>query len=84
MLKEIKYLFYIISIFLFIFFCLKYYFSDEYKKIYYRSMNEIDKKIKINEKSLIILNSNTNNIIEYVDGNLDEKTKKYKFWELLK
>ena len=47
-------------------------------------MNEIDKKIKINEKSLIILNSNTNNIIEYADGNLDEKTKKYKFWELLK
>ena len=84
MLKEIKYLFYIICIFFFIFFCLKYYFSDEYKKIYYRSMNEIDKKIKINEKSLIILNSNTNNIIEYVDGNLDEKTKKYKFWELLK
>ena len=84
MLKEIKYLFYIISIFFFIFFCLKYYFSDEYKKIYYRTMNEIDKKIKINEKNLIILNSDTDNIIEYVDGNLDEKTKKYKFWELLK
>ena len=47
-------------------------------------MNEIDKKIKINEKNLIILNSDTDNIIEYVDGNLDEKTKKYKFWELLK
>ena len=45
---------------------------------------EIDNKIKINEKNLFVLDSDTDNIIEYVDGNLDEKTKKYKFWELLK
>jgi|TARA_Y100000814_G_scaffold124732_1_gene89819 hypothetical protein len=84
MFKEIKYLFYIISIFFFIFFSLKYYFSDNNKKIYFRSINEIDNKIKINEKNLFVLDSDTDNIIEYVDGNLDEKTKKYKFWELLK
>ena len=84
MFKEIKYLFYIISIFFFIFFSLKYYFSDDNKKIYFRSINEIDNKIKINEKNLFVLDSDTDNIIEYVDRNLDEKTKKYKFWELLK
>ena len=48
------------------------------------SSNDIQTIKKINEKNLFVLDSDTDNIIEYVDGNLDEKTKKYKFWELLK
>ena len=32
---------------------------------------------------LIILESDTENIIEYVENNLNKNKKKYKFWELL-
>ena len=39
MLKEIKYLIFALIIFLFIFFTVKYYFSDNNKKKSYRSLN---------------------------------------------
>ena len=47
MLKEIKYLIFILVILLFIFFTGKYYFSDEHKKKSYRSHKNIDEKIKL-------------------------------------
>jgi len=55
MLKEIKYLIFIIIISLFIFFTGKYYFSDENIKKSYRSYKNIDEKIKIYLKDLPIL-----------------------------
>ena len=55
MLKEIKYLIFIIIIILFLFFTGKYYFSDENIKKSYRSYKNIDEKIKVYSKDLPIL-----------------------------
>ena len=84
MIKELKYVFYIIIIFFFIFFISRYYFSDEYKKKSYRSLNLVDDKINIFSENLVILESDTNNIIEYVEYQKDNNENKYHFWELIK
>ncbi|WP_435091226.1 hypothetical protein ACIJYE_03555 [Candidatus Pelagibacter bacterium nBUS_30] len=66
MLKEIKYLIFIIIISLFIFFTGRYYFSDENIKKSYRAYKNIDEKIKVYSKDLPILENDTQDIIEYV------------------
>ena len=83
MIKELKYVFYILIIFFFIFFVSRYYFSDEYKKKSYRSLSNIDKKIQLFSQKLPILNEDTQNIIEYVKDTKTKKKKKYYFWDLL-
>ena len=83
MIKELKYLFFLIVIFFFLFFTIRFYFSDENQKNTYRSINILDKKIKKTEKDLILLKNNTENIIEYVENVDNKKTKKYSFWKLL-
>ena len=83
MLKEIKYLLFIIVISLFLFFTGKYYFSDENIKKSYRSQKNIDEKIKNYAKNLPILKNDTNNIIEYVKQSDKKKKKKFNFWKLL-
>ena len=83
MLKEIKYLIFIIIISLFIFFTGKYYFSDENKKKSYRSLQSIDNKIDIYAANLQILKSDTENIIEYIENNTNQNKKTYNFWKLL-
>ena len=82
MIKEIKYLVFIILISLFLFFTIRYYFSDENKKRSYRSLSNIDTKINNYVKNLPILKSDTQNIIEYVEETTSNK-KKYNFWKLL-
>ena len=67
MIKEIKYLIFLIFISLFIFLTIKYYFSDNNKKNSYRSLVNIDKKIEIYSKKLPVLENDTQNIIEYVE-----------------
>ncbi len=85
MLKELKYFFYIFIIFFFLFFTSRYYFSDTNKKISYKSLNEISKKIDNFSKDLQTLKSDTENIIEYVETikNENKDKKKYYFLELL-
>jgi hypothetical protein len=83
MLKEIKYLIFIIIIALFLFFTGKYYFSDENIKKSYRSQKNIDVKIKIYAKNLPILENDTKDIIEYVKQTDKKKKKKFNFWKLL-
>ena len=83
MLKELKYFFYISIIFFFLFFTIRYYFSDTNKKISHRSLNEISKKNDNFSKDLQTLKSDTENIIEYVENNNNKKKKKYYFWKLL-
>ena len=83
MLKEIKYLLFIVVILLFIFFTGKYYFSNENIKKSYRSYKNIDEKIKIYSKELPILENNTQNVIEYVKQTNKKKKKKFNFWKLL-
>ena len=75
MLKEIKYLIFIIIITLFLFFTGKYYFSNENIKNSYRSYKNIDQKIKDYSKNLPLLKNDTENIIEYVKQT-DKKKKK--------
>ena len=84
MIKELKYVLYLFLIFIFIFFSLRYYISDEYKKKTFRSIKLIDELNYSANDGITILNSDTDNIIEYVDRNTNENKKEYKFWELLK
>ena len=83
MLKEIKYLIFIIIIGLFIFFTGRYYFSDDHKKKSYRSYKNNKEKILIYSKNLPILKSDTNNIVEYVEKTIDKNKKNYNFWKLI-
>ena len=83
MLKEIKYLLFIVVILLFIFFTGKYYFSNENIKKSYRSYKNIDEKIKIYSKELPFLENDTQNIIEYTKQTNKKKKKKFNFWKLL-
>ena len=83
MLKEIKYLIFIVIITLFIFFTGKYYFSDENIKKSYRSYKNINEKIKIYAKELPILENDTKDVIEYVKQTNEKKKKKFNFWKLL-
>ena len=83
MLKEIKYLIFIIVILLFIFFTGRYYFSDENLKNSYRSYKNNDEKIKLYSENLPILENDTQDIIEYVKQTNKNKKKKFNFWKLL-
>ena len=83
MLKEIKYLFFIIVISVFIFFTGRYYFSDENLKNSYRSYKNNDEKIKQYSENLPILENDTQDIIEYVKQTNKDKKKKFNFWKLL-
>ena len=66
----------------FLAFTVKYYFSDKNKKLSYRSIDLFDEKITNYSNNLVNLKSDTNNIIEYSENNLNKNKKKYKFWEL--
>ena len=83
MLKELKYFFFTLIIFIFIFFIGRYYFSDQNKKNIYRSINKIDQNIEKLSENLHILKSDTDNIIEYIENDKTKEKKKYYFWELL-
>ena len=83
MIKEIKYLLFLSIIFFFIFFNLKYYFSNIHKKKSYRSLSDINKKIQTYSRDLPILEDDTKDIIEYIQDNQTKNKKKYYFWELL-
>ena len=67
MIKELKYVFYVAVILIFLFLVFKYYFSDDHKKKFFRSLNNIDNKILNYSNNLIILNNDTSNIVEYVE-----------------
>jgi len=85
MLKEIKYVVYLLTIFFFIFFVIKFYLSENNikwsNKVILQYQNKLDKKF-IN---LPIIKDDTNDIIEYTSEIEDFKNKKQrKFWDLLK
>ena len=83
MLKEIKYIIFIVITLLFVFLTGKYYFSDENIKKSYRSYKNINEKIKIYSKELPILENDTKDVIEYVKQTNKKKKKKFNFWKLL-
>ena len=85
MLKEVKYVVYLLTIFFFIFFVIKFYLSEnnikKSNKVIIQYQNKIDKKFN----NLPIIKSDTNNIIEYTNEIEEFKNKKQrKFWDLLK
>ena len=83
MLKELKNLFFLLTVILFVFITVKYYFSDSNKKKSYRSLSKIiDKNINFSQE-LISLEDNTIDIIEYVKKNTDKNRKNYNFWKLI-
>ena len=77
MLKEIKYLIFLLLIGFFIFFTGKYYFSDYNKKNSFRSLSNIDKKIDIYSEKLPVLENDTKDIIQYVEKSNKDKKKKF-------
>ena len=85
MLKEVKYVVYLLTIFFFIFFVIKFYLSENNikwsNKVILQYQNVLDKKF-IN---LPIIKDDTNDIIEYTSEIEDFKNKKQrKFWDLFK
>ena len=83
MLKELKYLLYSFVIILFFFISLRYYFSDDNKKNSYRSLKQVDEKIINYSQNIILLKSDTIDIVEYVEKTIDKNKKNYNFWELI-
>ena len=83
MLKELKYLLFLIVIVLFFFLSFKYYFSNENKKNSYRSLNNIEDKTENYSNNLILLKSDTANIVEYIKKSIDKSKKNYNFWKLI-
>jgi hypothetical protein len=83
MVKEIKYFIFILIICIFFVLTGRYYFSDNNKKNFYRSINSIDEKINMYAEKLPILEEDTKNIIEYSKSLNNKKKKKFNFWKLL-
>ena len=83
MLKELKYFLYLFIIVLFFFLSLKHYFSDDNKKNSYRSYKKINEKIINYSENVIILKSDTTDIVEYIEKTIDKNKKNYNFWKLI-
>jgi len=85
MLKEVRNVVYLLTIFFAIFFVTKFYISENNikrsNKIIFQYQNELDKQFS----NLPIIKDDTNDIIEYTSEIEDFKNKKQrKFWDLLK
>ena len=85
MLKEVKYVVYLLTIFFFVFFVIKFYLSEnnikQSNKVIFQYQNELDKKFN----NLPIIKNDTDDIIEYTNEIEEFKNKKQrKFWDLLK
>jgi len=85
MLKEVKNVVYLLTIFFSIFFVIKFYLSENNikrsNKIILQHQNELDTKFS----DLPIIKDDTNDIIEYTNEIEEFKNKKQrKFWDLLK
>ena len=83
MLKELKYVLYLFVFSLFFFLTLKYYFSDRNKKYSYRSYKLVNEKIANYSQNVILLKSDTVDIVEYVEKTIDKNKKNYNFWKLI-
>ena len=83
MFKELKYFSYTLIISFFIFFTIKYYFSDENIKNSNRFINNYKSKLEFSSLKLLVLESDTNNIIEYPEKKDEQNKKRFNFWSLL-
>ena len=84
MLKEIKYFIYLLVIFVFILFSIKFYISDDNIKKTFRSLNSVDINIDSFETKLPVISNDTEDIVKYLNNEDSTNKKKYLFWDLLK
>ena len=84
MIKEIKYLFYLVVLSIFIFLVINYYFSDYYEKKSNRKISNFLDNFNSKNIDLPLIKSDTKNIIEYkINSEQMINTKQRKFWELI-
>ena len=85
MIKEIRYLFYLVVLSIFIFLVINYYFSDYYEKKSNRSISNFLDNFNSKNIDLPLIKSDTKNIIEYkINSDQMINTKQRKFWDLIK
>ena len=84
MLKEIKYFTFFFIIFLFIFFSIRFYTSDENIKKTFINLNNINNDLSSNNQNLPLVSNDTEDIIKYLNNDENSNKKKYSFWNLLK
>ena len=85
MIKEIKYLFYLLVLSIFIFLVINYYFSDYYEKKSNRKISNFLDNFNSKNIDLPLIKSDTKNIIEYkINSDQMINTKQRKFWDLIK
>jgi hypothetical protein len=85
MIKEIKYLFYLVVLSIFIFLVINYYFSDYYEKKSNRKISNFLDNFNSKNIDLPLIKSDTKNIIEYkISSDQMINTKQRKFWDLIK
>ena len=84
MIKEIKYLFYLVVLSIFIFLVINYYFSDYYEKKSNRKISNFLDNFNSKNIDLPLIKSDTKNIIEYkINSDQIINTKQRKFWDLI-
>jgi len=84
MIKEIKYLFYLVVLSIFIFLVINYYFSDYYEKKSNRKISNFLDNFSSKNIDLPLIKSDTKNIIEYkINSDQMINTKQRKFWDLI-
>ena len=85
MIKEIKYLFYLAVLSIFIFLVINYYFSDYYEKKSNRKISNFLDNFNSKNIDLPLIKSDTKNIIEYkINSDQIINKKQRKFWDLIK
>ena len=85
MIKEIKYLFYLVVLSIFIFLVVNYYFSDYYEKKSNRKISNFLDNFNSKNIDLPLIKSDTKNIIEYkINSDQIINEKQRKFWDLIK
>ena len=84
MIKEIKYLFYLIVLLFFIYLIANYYFSDYYEKKSYRNISNFLDNLNSKKVDVPLIENDTKNIIEYkINSDQMINTKQRKFWDLI-
>ena len=85
MLKKIKYIFYLISSFIFIISITSFYFSDQNIRETNKSRSFYSVSINKNTMNLPLLKNDTRNIIEYRNDieAYKKKKKNFTFWNLI-
>ena len=86
MFNKVKTIFYLLSLFTFIFLVLNFYFSSLNIKKTNKNRSISLNRLVSDIQKLPLLKNDTEDIIEYKDDieNYKKKKKKYKFWDLVK